>query len=279
MLVCVPADWEVVRHAVSEARGKLVWVDRYDQRLELAWQACENRPHVEQLISDYRRRDLEADSESRFIELKGHLGWTGYRCESEDKPYTRAGRYERHLQRWVEMVIPWPGGDYDRELEAELLAGYSAALGPTARRRWMAFGLDVTAPQGWTLQRAAVRPGDATMRFTRGRGQATIRRLGMTNIWYDNRPDRWLTEQVGDEPVHLEAIRHQGKPAQRGTSREALKRWRGLAQLTGRLRERRDLVWAEPSLDVLIHICTLTSPRDSVDPSDFQVQALPSGAL
>ena len=48
--LCVPADWQVVRHSLAADRGGLVFVDRYRQRLQLNWTQVPCEPDLDRMI-------------------------------------------------------------------------------------------------------------------------------------------------------------------------------------------------------------------------------------
>src|SRR5690606_35618110 len=79
-----------------------------------------------------------------------------------------------------------PGAAFERRLHAAWLDRFESTAGPAEARRWCAFDLDVTVPAGLRLERALVKPAQATFSLASERGgrEAVIRRLGMARHWF-----------------------------------------------------------------------------------------------
>jgi hypothetical protein len=269
----VPADWEIVRHAVNPQRGRLVWVDRRHQRLQLSWAQSQTAPDPDRLFADYQARDRQADADATFERLPADTGWAGYRWLTGKPPLTRAGRFDRARHRWIELVIAWPTG-YDETLETGLLRSFDTADPRDERVRWRAFGLDVQTGRDWELSAAVVNPADVSLRFRCGRSEAVARRLGMPHIWYNNDPERFLTAELtpkkGPPPeLKFAATSHRDH---RGCRCDSLEPGQRAGRLLGRLRQRRDLVWECGRAHAVFQLTTFSPPKTPVQPAEFVIR-------
>lgn len=231
----VPADWEIVRHCCRASAGRLVWVDRYEQRLLLSWAACPQPPDAVRLFADYQARDAVTEAATLGVN-----GWHGYRT----KNLTRAGCHDPHHGRWIEMTITAPGQ------ETALLESFAIAP-PGERRVWRAFGVHLELPAAWTVTAADIQPGATTLTFQQGRHEMRLRRLGMVESWFDGDVEKFLRRQIAGE---YRAASHPVHPAGQMASRETGRRWE---QWLGRLRARHDMAWHCPVSQAVFHLTTL----------------------
>ncbi len=269
MRLTTPAEWDIVRHAVSPKTGSLVMIDRRRQRLQLTWRTLQRAADLGQMIADYKSRDAQERPNARVTELDRVNGWRSLRRTRDENSITRALRYEPSLKRLIELVLPWPLG-VEQEVEDLVLTGFEVLdLKEDSPTPWRAFGLDVVAPSGWTLQRAKIQPGQARFTFENERRQAVCRRLGATDMWYDGQPDAWLEKDLSAAPDRVEMLRHRGHQACLGQSLEPTTRF---TKIIGRARQRRDLVWHCPVDHAVYQITTLSHAKDPVEPTEFAVR-------
>ncbi len=280
MALHTPRDWEIIRHATGLDNGRLAWVDRRRQRLVLSWARTTQRPDLAQAIADYKAMDREDHGSLAFTNLRAYPGWKGYWRQG----LTRLTRYERDRHLWIELTIPWHG-DRDAALEAELVQTFELLAPPPSsddeqptRARWQptlwrAFGLDVTAPAGWMLDVAAVKPADVQWTFSDvadGRRSVEIARMGMIDVWYAGDLRQVIRERVGYGPeMDFRETRWDDTPAWSAESTIVQKRWKNIV---GGPRRRVDVAWVDRAAHSVICV-TATGPRSAApEPQSFAVQ-------
>lgn len=236
MAVDVPTDWAIVRHAVDTEKGRLVWMDRRRQRMQLSWLACPSRPEMRQVIADYRNMDLEFDEDVQFAKLPKINDWIGLRSSGK-RCLTRAARYEAHADRWVELVLEWPD-KVDARVERHVCESFDMTEVETGH--WRAFGVDMTVANDWELLRVDAMPADVSWLFSRPKQELIVRKLGMLPTWFDGNMRMFVQRQLKDQPVTFSDIVVNGHTAVMAQSREPaarVKRW------VGQQRRRHDCVW------------------------------------
>ena len=280
MRMLTPADWEILRHGLGREKGRLVFVDRRRQRLQVSW-ARMDRPDLSRAMSDYQHLDRQQEEIRHFHAIGDLHDWTGF----HRRGLTRLARWDADRRLTIEMAIAWPG-QRDAAVESAIAEEFSIGLPPPPRElakdekppahpsRWRAFGLDATAPAGWTLSGADVRPADTTFRFhdlhdpTR---RVHVRRVGMVAAWFDGSLEAFVRKSVGVGPE----IRHQAttcgtRPALRSECVEKSTRFQRLAR---RAPVRRDLTWHEPASHAVLNVTSWSvGEKNAVDPMIFTVQ-------
>jgi hypothetical protein len=248
MRMQVPDEWEIVRHSVSPQKGRLVFVDRREQRLQVSWLAAASRPDLERATSDYRSRDLEEDPGTRFEELaRGR--WKGFRRLRGRTVLTRAGMYHEPSKRWLELVIFWPDG-VDPEAERALLETFEAQESRGAVRL-SAFGIDLRAPEGWALEGTEVKPAAVTILLSRPGAKMAVKRLGMVESWLKGDLEGFLRGQMRGRDFECSPARRNGHAAQRAEGRQAGSK---LSRLLGLTHPRADMAWVCPTSHALFQV-------------------------
>ena len=273
MRLAAPADWEIVRHSVKPAKGRLVLVDRRHQRLQLSWAAVASAPDLGQTVKDYRARGQKESPESRFEDFRGPGRWVGLRQINPTSARTLAGLYERAQGRWVEMVIHWPRS-VERDVEQQILRRFELADRRAWTARWRAFQIDVELPRDWSIAKADVKPADARLEFASGRNRAEVRRTGMPDAWFDGNLENVVRLRLGTAPCQASARTCNGHPALLADSRDRAAWLRSV--LTGN-RRRRELVWLCPGSHAVFEVTTHAGPRAAVEPDQFRVRCCPAG--
>ena len=268
MRLAVPADWEIVRHSTKGEQGRLVLIDRRAQRMQLSWLAVERPPDIAHMLEDQKSRDLEDDDTSNIDNIDRVGRWRGYRALSDDRRVTRAAWYDQTRRRLIEIVLTWPD-EVDRALERELLDSFECPLEPKGESHWQAFGLDVTAPAEWDMEKVTAKVADSVFRFRRDRAEAILRRRGMTDEWFSGSVRGLVEEELDKGVVKTEDTRHRGHPACYSESREQVSRFR---RISGQARVRRDLVWHCPESRAVFRVTTLSRRREPVMPSAFDLR-------
>jgi len=270
MRLWVPAEWEIASHSVRSERGRLVFVDRRQERLQLSWAAVRRPPDLAQAMADYRRRDSERQPDSTFRDIV--VGrWAGFRSASVRRTLTRAGLYDGPRRLWVEMAIAWPDG-HRAELERAILERFELRQPDAPTSRWRAFRMDVEVPREWTIQEVDAKPADVSLRFASGRDRAIVRRTGMLEAWFDGNLESLIRQSLGAVATTCRQATHNGHPAVRSESRE---RGRALVELFGRPRTRSNLAWVCPTAHALYHVACRFTARRPVDPASLTVRCCP----
>lgn len=267
MRLAVPAAWEIVRHAVSVQAGRLVFVDRRTERLNLCWRALPSEPDLGHMLDDYRQRDRQMHADAAFKDTPAVNGWQGTRRVRGGRMLSRMVRYEPGAGRLVEMIVPWPQA-YEADLERALLESFQMLGGLEGPQRISAFGLDVRVPAPWMLKRASVQVAKACLEFTAGRRRGRVTRWGAADDWYDGQPEAFVEGQLRGEAAEFQPAWLKAHAGCAARSKEPGPRWRRLA---GRQRERRDLVWLCPVDHALYQVTTLFPADQPVPPETFAV--------
>lgn len=276
----VPEEWQVVRHSLSPARGRLTLVDRYRQRLELNWTRCEREPDVERMLSDDRARQLEHQPDARLESLEaGDWRGTTRVFDESGQAVTRAVRYDAGTGRLLEAVVITTAGPEDLAEAGELLASIAVESKAEEATRWRAFDLDVTTPGGeWRLASTEVKPADVTLAFRQFRGvgdesdkptgaEATVRRMGMADAWWTGDAARFLRQSWRGAP-EVEQTRAGGRTVTRAAGVEPGPR---LKRMLGLLREREEAVWPCERCNAVYHVRVLSWRKAAVSVDGFTV--------
>ncbi len=277
----VPEDWEIVRHGLDPARGRLVWVDRRRERLTLAWSRCPSRPDLGRVVSDYRSvlaAELGAASVRSPVDLGDFRAVAAVSVET-DRAVTRAVRWDAVGGRLLEAVVlgraSAPG---DRALPRRLLMALHVSDSAEGARRFQAFDVDVEVPSGLRLVALTPRPGDVALTFRpgqisargAGRGEATLRRLGMADSWYAGDLEGVLRRQEpGARFDRVERLERDGATSLLATGSEPGPRWRRVLR---RLRVQRSLAWECPAENAVYLVSTRSPERSPLLPSAFSVR-------
>ncbi|NJL30463.1 MAG: hypothetical protein HC898_01890 [Phycisphaerales bacterium] len=211
------------------------------------------------MIEDYRRGDVAEHQGVKHKRISGAGDWHALRRSRADQHLTRAVRFDETDRRLVELALPWPHGPQS-DLELELLQSFRLEAPNQQGLRWCAWGMRVQVPQGWKLHSAGIEPGSAHMRFTQGRAESLVRRLGAIDTWFHGHLDEFLTQQVSDSSISPRVTEVNKHPACEMETIEPGTRWQ---RWTGRLRARHDLAWLCPSDHAVYHVMTLAAPSQS----------------
>jgi hypothetical protein len=265
----VPNDWEIVRHGLSPALGSLCFVDRRQQRLSFSWAAVRSVPDLERLAVEMAA-ELSVRGPTEAFKMGS---WRGLTLEADGGSETRAVSHHLETSRLLELRVSAPAGN-GQTLARDIARSFRARHAADERRRWRAFGLDVSTPQGFVLVSAAVAPCDVTFCFEReasGRKQPLLRfsarRLGMAEAWFRGDFARLLAAKAsGVQHGALEVIDMGGHEAHVAKGRCVQARW---VRLLGRAREERALVWSEPDQNA-IYLLRSEGPLGAApDPREF----------
>lgn len=303
----VPGEWQIVRHSLSPSRGRLALIDRYRQRLTVNWTQCRDEPDLERMLADYRAQQFNAHDQADLTDLTGVPGWVGTRRRfaHSGQQITQAVCYDPQTRRLLEATITCPppgppdppppestesaggaGGAGDEGLAARVLGGIEVAEPADAVTRWRAFDLDVTLPARWRLRSTRVNPADVTLTFGQVRtgrwkrtlptgAEATVRRMGMADVWYDGDGADFLRGQAKGSRFKPQPALYRGRSVLEGRGWEAgplLKR------LTGQLRRRHDLLWRCEACNAVYHLSVRSYRKQPIEAESFGVCCGSGGA-
>ena len=252
MSFSVPADWEIVKHAVNPENGRLVFVDRRHQRLVLSWVTNDGPLDTQRLLSDCRSREVVESPDSIFRDMAPVKQWRGYWWRDRESTVTRAGYFDRVRSQWIEMVLAWPV-NRDQDMEQEILSGFKAGGTGRGPARWRAFGIDITSPQGWRLSSATVKPADLRVGFAIEGGEAVVKRVKVPESWFHGDMEAYLRKQLKGTKPAIAGRAYRNHIACLSQSREQgfKRRW-----LIGDWRRRFDLAWVCERTKALYQITT-----------------------
>ncbi len=269
----LPVDWEIAGHSAHEPRGRLVFVDRRNQRLLLSWAKAPRPPDPKRLMKDYRSRELTDNPDCGFKNLPGGTGWYGYRRLDGEGSLSRAGMYDRERSRWMEITICWPGDTYDHALEEQLLRRFNSTPPDTGVTRWQAFDLDCRVPSEWALNYATVKPADVKLSFQNGKSEVWIRRIGMADAWYRGDLEAFLRKETGighrRTRVEFTECRRNGLRALKIRGFEEGIR---LKKVLGLLRIREDEAWAVPEKNSVMLVTTFSHSKNPLPSTTMEVE-------
>ena len=255
-----PMGWEAGFLAPPGDAGRVVFVDRRFQRLEVQWRNLPKPPDLQQMYKrvakSFRKKGTRA--------LTGAGEWQGVVRRDEKASIVHAGRYWPEEKCLVEVVMLWPERR-DRSVEKRILKLTAPQpAGPT--RRWRAMGLSATVPAEFDLKSFEANVGRVRLDFQRpGRRSVglTLERIAMTRYWLKKPLDEWLTLElppgyrVGFSPTVN--FRSHGGAELHSRQRNPIRGALGL-----RLR-RVDLAWSCPQTERVYRVGVSQRTRGAID--------------
>jgi hypothetical protein len=195
----LPEDWEMLQFSRNPASGKCAFADRNQFRLELNWRHVPAVPDFDRMISDYMNKLAEQGmSDGRRVSAGQ---WAGLEGRVAAGIISRFGWYSGRESCVVETVFLWPA-ERDKGLEEKILSSFRDSLpDDRGRIRWRAFGMDVSVPEGWQLDRCRMEPAYAKMTFKDSinrRGEVSFARRGMVEEWLKEPLAKWLKASAGE---------------------------------------------------------------------------------
>lgn len=185
----------MLQFSCNPEKGRCAFADRYQFRFELDWLTVESAPDVARAASDYQAR-LDEEGEERSEAVRCGQ-WQGLVGRHGGEKVSRFLRYLTEPGLLVEVVFVWPERR-DARLERQVLRTVrpGQADGPDGQQ-WRAFGMELVAGPGLTLERCTVRPADAEMVFSsrRARREERFARRGMVSNWLHGSVGDWLRDQ------------------------------------------------------------------------------------
>ena len=239
-----PAGWEI-SHASGKIRsGRLVFIERIDQRLDIQWRQLKRTPDIGWAMERFRRK---AAAKASIRELtKSAKYWHGLVLTNPDKSVVvRAGRYFRDRKVLVELTLAFPAGRNDKQLKA-MLESIDLQDPKAAKRRWSAFGICIDVGGNFEIVRTSFKVGRVRWDFQAGSSELIVERLGAPEQWLSDPLKKWLTDQLPPRGKVLQA-----ELIQLGDHEADAVHWRGRASmgasLIGRKRLGLDVGWLCPA--------------------------------
>jgi hypothetical protein len=183
--VAHPADWALALLSPPGPRGRLSFVDRYVQRMDVHYRPLA-RPIDPNLVISQHRPRKSGRVKARDLKRCPPL-WAGLELRDESGLTVHAARCFAEARMMVEVTILWPDKPTralprNRALEEQILTRLEPLDDSALARTWRAFGLDVRMPRPLTL--------------TDWRAQAGL-------VRFDFEPPRW---QSPDISIHRYAL-------------------------------------------------------------------------
>lgn len=270
MGITIPDDWEIAKHSVKVDRGQLSFVDRRHQRLQVGWTACKRRPDEKWIFEDFRARDLHNYPDCELGPVFRFEKWTGYYRQVDGKGLTRAGTFDRKLNRWIDVAIPWGAhAARDEEFEKQFLHNFRFVSPEQGMQHIDAFDIHVSVPESWVLTRAEVGPADTIFTFSTGRGEAKVRRKAMPEAWFDGHLEHFLAGEIGDWKGTLSFSSSGVHEICESHCKERTFHFRWL---TGKRKARTDWAWHCPENHAVYQVTTFFSSHDPVSPGELRVR-------
>jgi hypothetical protein len=170
--------------------------------------------------------------------------------------------------RWIELVVTAPQ-ERDEQLEEGILEEFRTVSPRRRRSRWRMFGIDLSVPGGWDIQRAEAKPGELTMSFRNGVGEARVNRTKGTDAWFDGDLAAYLTSHARCRRESVATAEYGGHQACVAQSKEKGVR---LQWLVGARRLRRDLAWHCTTTQSVYQVTLHAARGAEYTPRDFRVR-------
>jgi hypothetical protein len=281
----VPCDWQIVRHGLSSARGRLTFTDRFAERLDLSWRHLDHDPDVEHMVRDQRARDDRELPDCQTADVR-ISGWHGYQRSGAGESLVRAARYDAAAHRLLEaLLIIEPKQGRSTKVTEQLLNAVRSVAAENHRQRLRAFDIDVTLPENLRLSRASVEPANIVFEFedtdkkhpdrARVLASVVVRRMGMASSWYRGNALRLIEREsprIRFGPMRDICVNsHVAGYAEGDASRARVLRW------LGRGMSRRALLWHCEAENAVYHVATTSYDRAPLHPEALQLECCKGG--
>ncbi len=272
MKLALPPAWSISRHSVDPCEGRLVFVDRYRQRGELAWHRCPGEPDIDRSLEDCRQRLQSKQKTNTIFQPFTCIDWQGFAYQNENGEHiTRALHYKAAHQRLLDLLVI----EEDQDRVQQLYRNCQSLTTAHAAVEWQAFGIHCTTPAGWRLTRAVVKPMDVLFRFVpaakgrkQSRREAWIRRLGMAHEKCNENWEEMIRNAQPQLNYRFTNFTIRGHKAVRA---EADERKSVFDRLLGKARQRHELLWVCATENALFHVVTRTPKMRKAQPDQFTV--------
>jgi len=257
-----PQAWELSVAGGVDEPGRLRFVDRLHERLDVRWKPLKYVPDLAKALEKYRSN---VDRKAKVSDLAGAPApWQGVVRKLAKGTIVHAGRFFREVRWLVEVSLVWPGRR-NSELERAVLASIQTPEADAPSLRWQASGLSLTLGRQFELQTNEARVGRVAWTFTTQakRGpELVVERLALVDYWLKQAARDWLVEELpdGHEVVRQEARDFNGHRGEVLISRGRVNR---VSSLRGLKEIRLDAAWQCPREARLYHVRLKQISRNS----------------
>ena len=257
-----PQAWELSVASGIDESGRLKYVDRLHERLDVRWKPLKYVPDMPKALEKYRG---SVGRKAKVSDLRGAPEpWQGVVRKLGKGAIVHAGRFFREVRWLVEVAVLWPRRR-NTDLEREILASVRAEDPAAPVVRWQASGLSLTLGRQFRLQTNEARVGRVTWTFTTQakRGpELAVERLALAGYWLKEALRDWLVEALPDshEVVRQDVRDFNGHRGEVLISRGRVGR---VASLRGLKEVRLDAAWQCPRESRLYHVRRTQISRDA----------------
>jgi len=265
-----PHNWELSVASGIDEPGRLKFVDRLYERLDVRWKPLTYVPDMDRAVEKFRpnadrsSRKLSGGQGAKVSSLSGAPEpWRGVVRKLTQGTVVHAGRFFRNVRWLVEITMVWPRRR-NTELERAILSSVQAHDPDAATRAWQASGLSLELSRRFELRTNRARVGRITWTFTTHakRGpELIVERLAMPKYWLRQPLREWLVEEL---PESHQVVRQAVADfnSHRGQILISRGRLGTVAKLRGLQEIRLDAAWQCPREGRVYHVRLTEISRD-----------------
>lgn len=236
----VPDEWEIVQHSTDIQKGRMGFVDRRYQRVQLIWRTAESKPDIQRMFQDLKYSDKKRFPDAEISKNFRLQSWTGYYRSTEEELITHAGYYDKKWNRWIEAILMWPRG-YNKDEEYLLLTSFKVNdYKNSTNMTWQAFGMHFTVPKEWKLREVIAGSIQKVFEFTHQEMISKVIKRSVPDAWRGGDMDRILlaeSEEYRGETTECSYGRHTAR-CYSGREKQLHTRW-----LFGKRYYKYDIIW------------------------------------
>lgn len=199
----VPDDWELLQFSKNADKGRIVFGDRYQFRLEIDWATVDTPPSLDRMSDDYKAKLIQ-DGIQEPATIKHHP-WHGVTGIEKDNRISRYCTYFNDRTFLIEAVFLWPEENtakHDHHFETKLLDTIKIEpIQDDGLQTWKVYGMSILAPYAHRLDDCTAAPGKVKLTFCNNKETEyeTVSRAGFLKVWMKNGIDDWLKTVVPKE--------------------------------------------------------------------------------
>lgn len=264
-----PPAWEITATTAGTTPARLIFSDRYSERLTVQWRKLNAMPDLKRVLDRQRNRDTTIEEATDLPS-----GWVGtvqpldqestpkqpeetkiekkYSAETDKKGrkktaltqsvITHLGRFFQEDGILIEVILSWPDS-YDKSLEAVILESIKPIPANLKNVMWEGMGIRADVPKSYTIESIGSQNGlmewnlsDTPKRILK------IQRMALPDYWLKSSLSAWLKNEVAKEVdiTNVRDIEFNGHKAVEIISRQ---RTALLKRLIGWRNYRVDIAW------------------------------------
>ncbi len=271
-----PADWELSRASGLGKPGKLVFSDRFYQRITVTWKSMKYLPDTEMVLKPHRLTKKGEDIEVANLQ-DAPEPWKGVVRGAPEHTITHAGRFYKDRRLLVEVTFAWPG-ERDCELEREIIASIDLQPQPQEdeTRQWRASGMDLDIDRDYELQSSSTKVGRVKWTFKKdpdAKRSVVVERFAMPDTWLKGSVRDWLVREL---PLGFKPIRQDFHSVNRhsGEFLVSHKKAGFIASLCGKAEVSSSTAWICPAENRLyrVTVCDVTTDIELPWPDGLEVR-------